>query len=428
MLASLAAADVPYGYAEAGHRNVLVSVQISLGDPWGSRFQIDLGNTKVSFTMVDAHFAAKAETEPYGGSEPYGDADVIKIRAKVGSSKTHSWNYAPGGDPPGGGTVFDDEAGHARFASTNFADGANVVLMMEATVRLYEGGSHTDVVLPVSASVKAHNKQLTFGTTVGLQPNPFLPSMEEVSTDFSQRARTKLDEAKHDSLSAADLQTRPGLDGLLGQLTAMCVATHGAPGGFCDSYTDDYDDPVHGYDWSEAGFHVGLSGRNASGEPLPNLVLMYSCDCFGAAAAATFGIDAESVDKAFLGFDQKVLPFLAPGNSEPVILFTDIVMINEETGEVTIAGYLHQHMEKLLDDARGSGRLHANNLIRISEAIESANSLWMPRSINPQGDCAAAPTQPFGDFSSTRQRVYMNNFDWLTVPPGAIVTWCFFYP
>ncbi|MGE0000960.1 MAG: hypothetical protein AB7F50_11215 [Fimbriimonadaceae bacterium] len=49
-LAVGASADVPYGYDDADYYNVLVSVQISLGEPWSNRFQIDQANTKVSFT------------------------------------------------------------------------------------------------------------------------------------------------------------------------------------------------------------------------------------------------------------------------------------------------------------------------------------------------------------------------------------------
>jgi len=237
---------------------------------------------------------------------------------------------------------------------------------MEATVRLYEGASYTDVVLPVSANVKAHNRQLT----------------------------------------------------------AMCVATHGAPGGICDSYADDYNDPVHGYDWAEAGFHVALSTRTATGIPHPNLVLMYSCDCCGAAAAAAFGIDDESVDKAFVGFDQKVLAFLVPGNFSETLTLKDMFF---EGGQFVVKGYLHQHMEKLMEVAQGSGSLLASNLKRLGNALSEANSAYMPRGFE-NGVFPAVPALSLGDPSSTTKRVYMNNMDWLAVPPGVIVTWYYFFP
>ncbi|MGE0000959.1 MAG: hypothetical protein AB7F50_11220 [Fimbriimonadaceae bacterium] len=376
---------------------------------------------------MDVYFSAKAETYPYSGTQPFDDADVVKIRAKIGNSKTHTWNFSPGGDPPSGGVTFDFEQGHGRFASTNFEDGNTVVLWMEATFRLYQNGGSMDVTLPVSANFKAYNQQLTFGTTVGTQPNPFLPSMEEVSTEFSQRARTKLNDVKHASLSGADLQERPGLDVHLGSLAAKAVATHGAPGGFCDSHMDDYNDPVHGYDWAEAGFNVGLSTRTANGVPLPNLIPMYSCDCFGAAAAATFGIDEDSVDKAFLGFDQKVHAFLILDDVRAEVSLWDVIFDGE--GNIDIKGYLHQHMEKLLDIARGSGSIHTSDLKRFGDAVSTANAKYMPRGLDAStGMCPAVPARYLGDPSTTSNRVYLNNSEWFSVPQGTVVTWYYFFP
>ncbi|MCC6402873.1 MAG: hypothetical protein IT207_02580 [Fimbriimonadaceae bacterium] len=72
------------------------------------------------------------------------------------------------------------------------------------------------------------------------------------------------------------------------------------------------------YGCDEAGHrNVLVSVPISLGDPLPNLVLMYSCDVFGAAAAAAFGIDENSVDKASLAFDQKAYLYLVPGNTEP---------------------------------------------------------------------------------------------------------------
>jgi hypothetical protein len=145
------------------------------------------------------------------------------------------------------------------------------------------------------------------------------------------------------------------------------------------------------------------------------------------AAASARGLDEDSVDKAFLGFDQKVLAFLIPGNRDELVSILDVIFDSE--GNVDIKGYLHQHLEKFLQLAQGSGSVHTADLVRTKEALDTANSEYPPRGFDPStGLCPIVDAKLIGDPSSTTKRVYLTLTEHFSVPRGTIVAWYYFFP
>jgi hypothetical protein len=142
------------------------------------------------------------------------------------------------------------------------------------------------------------------------------------------------------------------------------------------------------------------------------------------AAASARGLDEDSVDKAFLGFEQKVYAFLVPNNAIPGLTIEDMHW-DEPTGSWVVRGSMYEHMEHLLAVSTGSSSK------KFLTGLLEANSLFPTRTMVgsfPNITFELAPAQMIGHPGTTTRRVFLTATEEFYIPAGTVITWYYFFP
>lgn len=337
-LAGSALAEAPpYGTAWQVSRNLRMAVSAGLDAPFGPASEAGF---KISGTNVNLAFAAMAQTAEYSGSEPWAEATLVWIEAKVGDSPWHRWEVGETGggegqDPPG--TVWVNVGKGARFASTHFQDGASIPVQVKAAFTLERPGFGQSFEVSSSINVEAYNRALCWGTdedwngSAYYRPNPEQPLTPPlVATEaFNLLYADELPALRHTLFPASaygsavkELQ-EDELEAEMDKATLYVAMTHGAgsPAVGNTGLRSSYDDgnAANGDDellWAEIGGYVARTHTPPSltTTPLPNMSLVWACANSNglAQAAAAFGMVGRP-NAAHAGFEGPVAAKLAIG-------------------------------------------------------------------------------------------------------------------
>jgi len=423
-------AQDPYGTVHVDNRNIRLTASIGLGEPFGQLAE----NKKVSGTNVNITFTGHTQIGvEYTGGTPWGKAWITKIEARIGTdpgtggngTPLLSWNILPPDtQPPGGGELATVHLATktVRFASTHFAHLDSVPLYIKVYWDCFLPNSTTPVPqtpLETTATVKAYNRFISFATTVG-DNFPGMPPKSVTSVEEAQMAKTKLEEANHQTAISSLTQSKTTIVDQLDEITSFVSAAHGAVSYYHDSYSNSGSDPDHKLTWTENGSAVNIAGRTV---PRPNYVFFWSCETFlgNPAAAASFGIynytdsAPETWSKAFCGFEGSVISVLDPGNTGVVSLY-DFGEWDMTADPPTFipAGYLKQHIEHVFKTLKTGTENPAKTLsVKIFDCVDEANQLFMPRSLAYTGEFPynfpPLPMEVKGDLRATLNWVYTRN-------------------
>lgn len=426
MLGPGAASAEPYGCASLTDKNLKLSACITLEAPFGPATEAGF---KVSGTNVNLTFETVVENAAYSGQDPWSTGEVMWLEAKIGDSPWHHWTAADGWiggggdgqDPPG--TVVDEFAKGARFASTHFNHGASILVQVKAGFTLYDqqmGGM--GVIVEASISVDAYNEVLSWGTDEDLGPNGFFRPNPEPLLSPPLVAREAfallypdeyvgLKHLKYPASTAGDAVKELQEDELEAEMdkaTLYVTVTHGAGNpevgniGLRSSYDDG--NAANGDDeltWAEIAGYVSRVHTPPTTQtvPLPNMSLVWACANHSGldAAASAFGMVGRP-NAAHAGFEQSVAARLF------------------NMGRQSLA----RHTEAVLNELRRGKRL--------KDAVETANNDWPPQAYPISDPPTSIEMKIRGDAWSRLVNVYVSEAEGETLFVELKDSWYWFKP